>query len=183
MGLRAAVNAGAHVEKRVWEKALNHWKLSQLQDGGFDYSSYYGTRRSSSTNAMTAAGVMSIVMAAASIEEKKDAAEYAKDSLVQKGLEALEKHAKSALGNNYYWLYSLERACMSTGTERLGGFDWYVIGAWQIVRAQELTGLWPGSYGISDTCFALLFLKKSYVAVATPSGKSRPKPGEPREKE
>ena len=45
----------------------------------------------------------------------------------------------------------------------------------------------PGAAGapgdLMDTCFALLFLKKSHIAVATPSGKSRPRPGEPREKE
>jgi hypothetical protein len=180
MALRAAVNAGVRVKKETWERACNHWKLAQTEDGGWDYMSQYGNRGAVSSPAMTGAGVMGLVMAMASMVEKPDAAELAKDATVKKGLEALAKHAASAMSLNYYWLYSLERACMVTQTELLGGLDWYSEGAWLIVRAQAADGTWSGSYGASDHCFALLFLHRSHVAVGTPRAR---KPGDPREKE
>lgn len=186
MGLRAAVNGGARVKKEAWEKALNHWKMGQIKDGGWDYMSHYGSRGTTSTNSMTAAGIMSIVMAIASLSDKKEGIDFKADPVVKKGLEALEKHASASIASpNYYWLYSLERACMAVGIERLGAIDWYADGAWFLVRAQQTDGFWQGSYGSCDTCFALLFLKRSHVAVETPSGKSpKPrKPGEPRERE
>ena len=67
-----------------------------------------------------------------------------------------------------YNLYSLERAMMLAGFAKLGSSDWYAEGALWILRAQKEDGSW---IDVADTCFALLFLKRAYVDVATPGGK------------
>ncbi|HLY10340.1 MAG TPA: hypothetical protein VKW04_13635, partial [Planctomycetota bacterium] len=64
----------------------------------------------------------------------------------------------------YYDLYSLERAMMISKTEKLGDRDWYRDGAAFILANQGPEGEWIDT---TDTCFALLFLKKAFVAVAT----------------
>ena len=68
----------------------------------------------------------------------------------------------------YYDLYSLERAMMVSKTDRLAGRDWYHEGAQFIVLNQEGAGEWIDT---TDTCFALLFLKRAYVPVATGDSK------------
>jgi hypothetical protein len=65
----------------------------------------------------------------------------------------------------YYELYGLERALMVAGKRVLRDWDWYHEGALVLLRNQALDGSFGA--GEADTCFALLFLKKAYVAVAT----------------
>jgi hypothetical protein len=48
--------------------------------------------------------------------------------------------------------------------DKLGDRDWYRDGALFILANQGLDGEWIDT---TDTCFALLFLKKAFVAVAT----------------
>ena len=75
----------------------------------------------------------------------------------------------------YYYLYSLERAALLTGVKRVVGRDWYYEGAVQIIERQGKKGEWdePGKGTITETCFALLFLKRATapIAATTPSGR------------
>jgi hypothetical protein len=68
----------------------------------------------------------------------------------------------------YYDLYSVERAMMLGGVKRIGGRDWYHDGALYILWNQMNDGAWLDA---SDTCFALLFLKRAFVPVASGDGK------------
>jgi hypothetical protein len=52
--------------------------------------------------------------------------------------------------------------------EKIDGRDWYHDGALFILGNQGAEGEWIDT---TDTCFALLFLKKAYVAVATGDAK------------
>ncbi|HEX5135395.1 MAG TPA: hypothetical protein VFY93_00355, partial [Planctomycetota bacterium] len=63
----------------------------------------------------------------------------------------------------YYYLYSVERAGALTGVKRVGGKDWYLEGAEQLLSRQKESGAWdePGDGDTSETCFALLFLKRA----------------------
>jgi hypothetical protein len=71
-----------------------------------------------------------------------------------------------------YFLWSVERVGMVYGVTRMGGVDWYQIGAATILRAQLPDGSWapiratllPAISGDIQTSFALLFLKRSNVA-------------------
>lgn len=66
-----------------------------------------------------------------------------------------------------YFLWSLERVGVVYGVDKIGGFDWYDIGATALVRSQNADGTWTvgGSYGVTvNTPFAVLFLCRSNLA-------------------
>ncbi len=64
----------------------------------------------------------------------------------------------------YYYLYSLERACQLSGIARIGERDWYFEGAMQLLINQQANGSWGG---LSNTCFAILFLKRAVAPART----------------
>jgi hypothetical protein len=65
----------------------------------------------------------------------------------------------------FYYLYGLERACVSADTPLIGTLDWYGDGAEYIMSRQEGEGQWRGDVEsqVPTTCFALLFLTKGTV--------------------
>jgi hypothetical protein len=72
---------------------------------------------------------------------------------------------------HYYYLYGLERMGSLVGVRFLGKNDWYRAGAEHLMAAQGKDGSWTSSPGVRptdhtesqvvQTCFALLFLKRS----------------------
>jgi len=71
------------------------------------------------------------------------------------------KDAPAAVGGKqYYWLYGMERAGVLSGIPWAGEHDWYREGATWLVDHQEAGGFWPGN-GLTETCFALLFLQRA----------------------
>jgi hypothetical protein len=69
-------------------------------------------------------------------------------------------------GDAYYFLFSLERVAMVYGLETIGDKNWYTWGADYLVGKQNQDGSWTGQYAEagSDTCFALLFLRRANLA-------------------
>jgi hypothetical protein len=129
---------------------------------------------------MTAAGVMSLAMALGSVGSPRTAQSLAGDAAIKRGSSAMKVHWDKGVTRsgipNYYLLYSIERACMVTGQRLLGDVDWYVEGSWILIRYQNTDGLWgSGQDAVVPQCFALLFLKRAFVPVQTPSNA---KPGE-----
>ncbi len=68
----------------------------------------------------------------------------------------------------YYYLYALERAGILYGSDRIGDYAWYALGANQILKSQKADGTWlgfddgnPVKSSLIDTCFAILFLKRA----------------------
>jgi len=203
LGLRAAANEGARIKKEVWEREYTHYKTSQQQDGGWGYRVCYQarSRRGGTTSTMTAAGVMGLAMTIGTLTKTRPES-LAADPAIKKGLQAMSRHWSEGLTNNLkdlggvpYLLYSIERACMLTGQRLLGSIDWYVEGAWLILNEQSSDGTLgikssPGNVPLASHCFCLLFLKRAFIPVATPSNpKPRPVPtsdpnaGKPREME
>jgi hypothetical protein len=71
-----------------------------------------------------------------------------------------------------YYLYALERAGILNRIRAYDKKDWYTDGAFVLLRLQRGDGCWDAGLGpIIDTSFALLFLKRAVVPVATKSGK------------
>jgi hypothetical protein len=73
---------------------------------------------------------------------------------------------------HYYYLYSLERAAILDAVKRVGERDWYFDGATELLARQAKDGSWNegGGENITETCFALLFLKRA-TAPITQSGR------------
>jgi hypothetical protein len=69
-------------------------------------------------------------------------------------------------GRGFYFLWSLERVAVAYGLNTICNKDWYAWGADVLLANQEDDGSWLGGYakGGADTCFALLFLRRSNLA-------------------
>ncbi len=80
--------------------------------------------------------------------------------------------------NHYYYLYGLERASILGRVRFYGTRDWYEEGAETLMMAQEEVGGWPSSEQLTDSCFAILFLKRATsrmkVPVITPEAGGAP---------
>jgi hypothetical protein len=69
-----------------------------------------------------------------------------------------------ALGDrDFYFLWSMERVGVIYGVDKIGNFDWYDLGADELVATQLASGAWGkgNRASIVDTSFALLFLSRS----------------------
>ena len=66
---------------------------------------------------------------------------------------------------HYYYLYGLERMGALVGVAFFGEHDWYQEGARFLVERQDESGSWQGGTDMSETCFALLFLKRATAPV------------------
>lgn len=58
----------------------------------------------------------------------------------------------------YYYMYGIERIGVKLDSPFIGKHDWYREGAAQLLERQGEDGSWNGDV---DTCFALMFLKRS----------------------
>ena len=64
-----------------------------------------------------------------------------------------------------YYLYGLERAAALYGTEQIGTHFWFAKGMQVLLEQQRPDGSWRGGSEITDTCFAVLFLRKATRAL------------------
>ena len=74
----------------------------------------------------------------------------------------------------YYYLYALERTGLLYDTTLIGNHDWYLDGYKILLGAQKGDGSWDESHFIKptwDTCFAILFLKRSTRRLVASTGK------------
>jgi hypothetical protein len=68
-------------------------------------------------------------------------------------------------GDEYYFLWALERVAVAYGLSTIGHTDWYAWGSDSLVSKQGQDGGWHGKYeGGVDDCFALLFLARANLA-------------------
>ena len=80
-------------------------------------------------------------------------------------------------GNDYYYLYGLERASLLGRIRFYGEDDWYEDGAELLMHDQHEDGHWPRSPPLVESCFAILFLKRATAGMANPV--ITPAPGKP----
>jgi len=72
--------------------------------------------------------------------------------------------------HHYYYLYGLQRVGVLAKVDRIGRHPWYEDGAEYLLSHQREDGSWycgidANSSRVSDTSFALLFLKRGTVPV------------------
>jgi hypothetical protein len=159
-----------------------HYRKCQNTDGGWTYSSAGG----GSSPAMTCAGLMGLAMGFAGKDgsKKPDPDEFAGDKAVNDGLKNLGSTLAGAanqpatpgafsvnsMGDNMYFMWSLERVGMAYGLKTIGNVDWYEWGSKHLLKTQDRkTGAWmgDGSHGINQeqaTAFAILFLSRANLA-------------------
>jgi hypothetical protein len=180
-------------------KIYQRYRTSQGSDGAWGYCPPPKEAQAivvTPSASMTCAGLLGIACGHGADSDSKGRSKDGKASIdvnkdpsIVKGLQALstavdgpvgwngEGNAPGAVsaakGKGYYYLWSLERVCVLLGLETLGKKDWYNWGAEVLLKNQKLDGTWAGEYGGcgADTCFALLFLKKSDLLRDLSSGK------------
>ena len=183
LALWVARRHGLPVHNALLTVAARH-RASQKEDGGWTYQNETGVHESLPT--MTCACVLGLAVgrgAWADIAEQKkkdpkEAVKVAKDEALQRGLKRIANcidHPASIRragvpsldgSKGYYFLWSLERVSMALGAETYDKKDWFTWGAEIILANQKEDGSWMGEYGAcgADTCFALLFLRRSNLA-------------------
>jgi len=195
LGLRACVSADVNVPLAVFADAERWWERTQNRDGGWPYDmAAAGVGKEESYGSMTAGAVGALVICKHYLKK-----EIAKAGSVQMGLKWLGSHllvndnpnaahSVSSPGDSklwhYYWLYALERAGRLAGTETMGKHEWYREGANYLLDGQYANGSWQGDEplhpeidprrAVTDTCFAILFLRRAtQPMVATVDGSKR----------
>lgn len=164
------------------ERALQFagWRFRATQNK--DYGWGYQIAKESS-HPMSCVGLLGLAMSIATAPEMpkvKDVAadgrpilddaqvlgafKYIGPAIAHPAKDLAEVHMKSA-----YLLWSIERMAMLYGLNKIDGKDWYGWGAQILIKHQNADGSWKGggyhgSNETIDTCFALLFLRRSNLA-------------------
>jgi len=161
--------------------AEERYHVYQKPDGGWGYMI-----AQESKPAMTCVGLLGLAMGhgasedamlAAAKKNNPGAAVVSKeDPAIQRGLRALGAHigkphpaGATPPMANLYFLWSVERVAMLYNLPTIGNKDWYGWGVSILLPNQKPNGSWhsvpyPGYQQANhtiDTCFALLFLKRS----------------------
>jgi hypothetical protein len=160
--------------------AQQRFITSQNDDSGWGYLPVIRK----STNTMTCVGLLGLAMghgaAPVVVVNPKNPKDITvkpalEDPRIQNGLQALarsigqpsiDKTKTQFAMENLYFLWSVERVAMLYDLKTIGGKDWYGWGAQILVHNQNAAGAWPsgqyhGSNPPLNTCFALLFLRRS----------------------
>lgn len=163
LAMAAAAEAWAEVPPRYWEAVEHHWLSLQLPNGGWSYNDDNKQPRPS----MTVAGANSLYLVLdhlyPRLERPYRRLEGARvfDSVQQKRARVFEalRRADAALAADPpaihdwhgYNLFGLERLGIASGRIDIGGRDWFMS------HAPELIGREWGGDAIADS-FALIFL-------------------------
>lgn len=176
LGLRSAANANVVIPKETWEAAARFLESRQLGDGGWCYSQlFYNLNDDTSYGSITTAGLGGLCIAKFYL-----GVDIEKDGKINSGKNWLTTNFKvdgnpgAASANNvkdivekkfsqsivyYYYMYGLERVGVFLKTDKFGTHDWYVEGAEYLLSQQEKEGKW--GTGTTETCLAILFLKRA----------------------
>ena len=144
-------------------------RTERAQARGFSY-----VLQGRPTAAMTSAGLCTIVLCASALQRNvKFNTTYKTRSRhsIRDALAWLEEYydvEENVFQPNAWWtyyLFNLERVGVLLDQRYIGTRDWYRDGALRLMAAQVESGRFGG--GITDTCFALLFLKRATVPART----------------
>lgn len=179
LGIWAAGRAGLDVKATMIE-VDRRFRGSQSPGGGWGYAG------PGDADAMTCAGLMSLVLAKGhkvlegqmvNRPPDKDQPEgpggrpkMDSDTQIDRGIQRVEFYANNINpGSTLYFLWSIERVGVALGLSRIGRVDWYNRGATVLLQTQQMDGGWKSNRGdLSDTSFALLFLRRSNLTEGMP---------------
>jgi hypothetical protein len=194
LGLYAAHRAKVWIPQETWDRTLKGVLSGQQKSGGWGYvhpedkandwtSALMRVNRSMTASQLSVLAVMKAVMETPPREI---------DSAMDRGFKSLAEDLNLRRGAAmkgptvegadttgvywYYWLYSVERAGILWGRERIGDKWWYAQGANELLRLQNPDGSWGQDFGTStdrpaNTAFAVLFLKRAVPPPVITGGK------------
>ncbi|MFM7040498.1 MAG: DUF4159 domain-containing protein [Planctomycetaceae bacterium] len=195
LALRDAATLGARVSRVTWERSHDYWIKKQAPSGGWGYNPGEQSARGS----MTVAGLSTIAITTRMLQDDSDVdGEGRPDCCTLPAPNVAMEQGRRWMADNfsvrsnpgfgewyYYYLYGLERAGRLSGVRFFGRYDWYRLGARQLVDQQLPGGNWLSSSGterdaILNTSMALMFLSRGLSRVVinkldfnSPNGESR----------
>jgi hypothetical protein len=160
--------------ERTLRLVARRYQTSQAADGRWEYRYFLPFVE---RPAMTGVGLLGLAVGHGLDQPNgpaNDRAAPANDPRITSGFAALVRYldqprAVTAEGFpvvNPYFLWSVERVAVLYGLSTLGGKDWYRQGVEILLPGRRPDGHWEmggyvGATSVSDTCFALLFLKRA----------------------
>jgi hypothetical protein len=169
---------------RALALVVRRFRNSQKPTGGWGY--LYQTSQDAAeswdttTPSMTAAGLLALAVGwglAGEAATRKGRDEPLSDPGIRKGLTTIGGCIGTPTGKpvkpgeelpplDIYYLWSLERVGVLFKVKTLGDKDWYAWGSEQLLGCQRPNGAWEtegyrGATAVTDTCLALLFLKRA----------------------
>lgn len=169
-------------EEVVYTDPVDPKRKRTARARGFAYMrSAHDPDESAPRGGMTACGLANLEMARyiltdagrkrAAWDKRKDAAQV--QEAMYDGMAWLDRHwspyedpgAQRKNVYHLYWMYALERAMDLYSLRLVGSHDWYNEMGQELLNRQRRQGQWATRQGrghdVLDTCFALLFLKRS----------------------
>ncbi len=181
LGVWAAARHNIPME-RTLAMLVKRFRTSQNADGSWGYR-YQNGGGAQGSPAMNASGLLGLAVGhglISGVDPAKGPA-TAKDPAIQAALKSLSMHLDAtpppvrpgrqpgrrmpprrgpAADTSCYFLWSVERVGVLYNLPIIGDSDWYAWGVDILLKGQQ-NGAWPGGVGNSDTCLALLFLKRA----------------------
>jgi hypothetical protein len=161
LGLWESAKRNGPTAAGVWRRASQHFVQTQNPDGGWAY-----TDRGGSTPAMTAAGLTALLIAQENLYRARQKPPVQLAQAINGGIAWLEEYTTKngvTVGDDPYYLVSLERAALACGIRTLGGRDWFHAGARSILDQERGRGTLGND--VVDDAFALMFLARGGVPV------------------
>lgn len=189
LGLRAARHAGVETPEKLWAEIVDRTLTLQEESAAAAPETRKGNRAGAAgfryaigreiCLSMTAAGVSVLEIARQALGSKLRGERLATtERAIRSGVAWLDEHYTpednygSSKTWHYYALYGVERVGTLLELEQIGNRDWYAEGARWFLKSQSD----DGSFGVakpfnagnhaasqeeSDTCFAILFLRRA----------------------
>jgi hypothetical protein len=168
--------------ERTLAMLVKRFRTSQNADGSWGYR-YRNGGGEAGSGAMNAAGLLGLAVGHGLIAgaDPTKGPTTAKDPAIQAGLKSLSTHLdetpvaprlgrrpvgrrplRVGLGGDRscYFLWSVERVGVLYNLPVINDSEWYPWGV-DILLPRQQNGAWLGGVGNSDTCLALLFLKRA----------------------
>ncbi|MFT7619318.1 MAG: hypothetical protein ACI97A_002968 [Planctomycetota bacterium] len=163
LGLKAAVEGGAKVDKKIWQKSWDWFIKHPEKNGGYRYVPKKKLKEDPITGSMTAAALACLKICQGQLPKDRARARASVEVMAE-ALEWLGDHFVAEMNpgsgrSHYYYLYGVERVGSYYKLRRLGKKPWYASGAKHLVEFQFSNGSWHNNF--EDTCFALLFLNRA----------------------
>jgi hypothetical protein len=191
LGLLAADRLGVWLGDVAWAKSRDGLRAMSLMDGSFGYRHDAGAPEffKRGRRLTTAIAAANLFVALRRLGVSRD--EALADRTVARALAWLEKHpfldratsrwAGRDVGDMsdrlpYYEMIAIERLGAFTAQDRVGGAEWYRVGATTLLAMQKPDGSWPGGTAeasfmnaVQNTVLSILFLSRALDAVPVTS--------------